>query len=503
MSHLKRTLPLLTTLMSVPACSDTAPTAPNPEANFPKRFLWGAAVAGFQSDPGCPTLAPEACEDRASDWYQWVSDPDVVANPSAHVTGEPLANGPGMRELFASDLALAKKELHHNAIRLSIEWSRLFPDAEAETANSVDELEAFVNPDGLAYYEALFDEIKRLGLKPLVTLNHYTLPLWIHDGKACNRDLATCEDKGWVDGPRITRAIALYAGYCARQFGDRVDLWATLNEPFATVLAGYVLPSAERSHPPGVTFQIDAALDVLVHQIEGHARMVDAVRAEDRTDADGDGEASRCGTVVNIAAFVPADPSDPMGPDAARHASWVHNELFLEGVAHGKLDLDVDGVLETDRPDLKDRIDWIGVNYYTRLSVSPLPSPLAEGKPWLDFLPSVDGGFFQVYPEGLHESLVLASRFGKPLIVTENGTPNLTDDSAETFLLPHLRQLWRALEEGIPVEGYFFWTLVDNYEWNHGMNLKLGLYALDPATKGRVQRPIASRYAEIVRARGF
>jgi beta-galactosidase len=345
--------------------------------------------------------------------------------------------------------------------------------------------------------------MKRLGLEPLVTLNHYTLPLWIHDAKSCHLDLDACTKRGWLDRERITRHIALYAGFCGRKFGDRVDLWATLNEPFATVLAGYVQPSAERSHPPGVQFRLEEALDVLFNQIEGHARMIDALRAEDRVDADGDGKAVRAGVVVNIASFVADDPANPAGGSAARHASWVHNEIFLEGVATGRLDTNIDGVLEAPRADLVGRLDWIGVNYYTKLAVTPLGSPLLPDYPWLDFFPSLDQGFFQIYPDGLYEALSLASRFGLPMIVTENGTPDLKPDSTETFLKPHLRALLRALNEGLPVEGYFFWTLVDNYEWNHGMSLKLGLYALDLQTKARTLREVGAGYAEIARKRGF
>lgn len=501
---LRRTLPCLLSLMPLSACGDDDAPTKNPEANFPRTFLWGAAVAGFQSDPGCPTLPPEQCEDRASDWYQWVTDPDIIADGATHVTGEPLANGPGMRELYKEDLARAKNELGHNAIRLSIEWSRLFPDGAAESARTVDELATHVDPDGLAYYEALFDEVKRLGLRPLVTLNHYTLPLWLHDGKACHQDLATCEDRGWLGANRILPAIALYAGYCARTFGDRVDLWATLNEPFANVLAGYVLPSQERSHPPGVTLKIEAGLEVLENQILAHARMTDAVRENDKWDADKDGKPTRVGTVVNIASFVPADPDDPNGPMAARHLSWVHNEMFLEGVATGRLDSDIDGVLSPPREDLTGRLDWIGINYYTRIGVTFFPAGLVPGYyPWLDAVPVLDGGFFQTYPEGMYEAVKLVDRFGLPMIITENGTPNLTEDSGETFLLPHLRQLYKAMEEGMPVEGYFFWTLVDNYEWNHGMSLDLGLYALDLDTKARTLRPVGERYREVVRARGF
>jgi beta-glucosidase len=102
----------------------------------------------------------------------------------------------------------------------------------------------------------------------------------------------------------------------------------------------------------------------------------------------------------------------------------------------------------------------------------------------------------------MYEALALANRFGLPMIVTENGTPDAAA-TGDSFLKPHLASVARALAEGMPVEGYFFWTLVDNYEWNHGMALKLGLFALDPTTKGRTLRPMGEAYRDIARARGF
>ena len=505
---MKRTIVAGALLCLGTGCVDAAATREpaNPELTFPKRFLWGTAVAGFQTEAGCPTLAPATCEDRASDWYQWVSDPELIADDSTYVTGEPMAHGPGMRELYAEDFQRARDELHTGAIRLSIEWSRLFPDGAAEAATTVDALAAHADPVAVAYYRDMFATARRLGLKLLVTLNHYTLPLWIHDGKACHADLDSCTDRGWLDGPRITRAIALYAGFCGRTFGDQIDLWATLNEPFATVLAGYVFPSAERSHPPGVVLKIPEAVDVIFHQIDAHARMVDALRAEDHADADGDGQPVRAGTVVNIAICEPKDPDDPASVEAARHMSWLHNELFLEGVARGRLDLNIDGVAETVRPDLEGRLDWIGINYYTKIGVTPLGAPLSADYPWLDFIPDLQGGFFTSYPHGIYEAVQLASRFGVPMIITENGTQASTDpaaNDAETFLKPHLRELWRAIDEGMPVEGYFYWTLVDNYEWNHGMDIKMGMYALDLATKVRAMRPIGAAFAAIAKNRGF
>jgi beta-galactosidase len=491
----------------VPDAADTAANdvmaPPNPEVDLPPGFLWGAALAGFQSDMGCPTLSAEICEDRASDWYQWVSDPDLVAAPTTFVTGEPVSNGPGFRELYPEDLQRLAGELNGNAIRVSIEWSRLFPDEAALAATTVAELEPLAVASEVAFYRDLFAKARAAGLRPIVTLNHYTLPLWIHDGAGCHADITTCTRRGWVDREPIRTAIGLYAGFCGKAFGDLVDDWATLNEPLANVLAGYLQPSSERSHPPGVQFRIQEALAVLFNQIHGHAAMVDGLRANDMADADNDGEATFIGTVVNLAAFFPADPEAEGAADAARHASWLHNELFLEGVARGAVDTNIDGITDPPDPALAGRLDWIGVNYYTRLGVTPLGFPLIESYPWVDFLPVTDEGLFQTYPEGLHAMLQLASRFELPIIVTENGMLEPTPDGGETFLKPHLRAIQRALDDGIDVRGYLYWTLVDNYEWNHGLSLPFGLYALDPATKTRTLRPIGAAFGAIGRDRGF
>lgn len=490
----------------VASCGADAPADDhpnNPEANFPAGFLWGTAVAGFQVEAGCPTLAAEACEDRASDWYQWVTDPDLVADDSTANSGDPVSLGPGMWETFDADFARARDELNTNAFRTSLEWSRLFPDGAAEAATTLDELDAHADPAAVAGYRAMFAAARARGLTLLVTLNHYTLPLWIHDGKGCHADLDACADRGWLDGPRIVRAIALYAGWCARTFGDQVDLWATLNEPFAMVLSGYILPSPDRTNPPGVLLRLPEAVAVLIHLIEGHAAMYDAVHANDLSDADDDGVRARVGVVHALVALEPKDPASAADAVAVEHADYIINRFFLEGVVRGALDRDLDGVAEEVRADLADRLDYLGINYYTRLPIVALGSPLDPRFPLADFLPDLGGGAFVDSPSGLYDVVTLASTYGRPMIITENGKLNPTADSGDAFLVPHLRELHRAMADGHPVEGYFYWSLVDNYEWNHGFALRFGLYELDLETKARTLRPIGRRYAEIIEARGF
>ena len=214
---------------------------------FPEDFRWGSAVAGFQVDPGCPTLGEADCIDPHSDWYQWVTDP-AIPETSSYLSGDGLSEGPGMWETYAEDYARSA-ELGHSMHRMSIEWSRLFPDGAAESAATVDELAQYVNEDARDHYHSMFAAARAEGLDLMVTLNHYTLPTWIHDASDCGVDYEGCTNQGWRQPERIVPAIALYAGYCAREFGGEVDLWATLNEPSAVILAGYIFPTEARTNP--------------------------------------------------------------------------------------------------------------------------------------------------------------------------------------------------------------------------------------------------------------
>ncbi len=494
--------------------SETAePRVTPPEHAFPKGFFWGTAVAGFQVDMGCPTLPAAQCDDTASDWYQFVTDPKLVKDGSNFIKGDPVSVGPGFWETYDADFARAGGELHNNAIRLSLEWSRLFPKATVgganiEDAKTVAELDAFANAAARDHYRAMFASAKKHGLTLLVTLNHYTLPLWVHDGKGCNAGLDKCTARGWVDNKRMVGLIALYAGWCAKTFGDQVDWWATLNEPFAVVLAGYILPSKDRTNPPAVYFQVETGIDVAFTMMEAHARMYDAVHKHDTTDATGDGEAARVGLVPNLTVVQPNDPSDPKAVVAAEHLHHIYNRVFLEATVNGRLDRNLDGTYEETRDDMKGRMDYIGINYYTRIQAQPTPFPGVVDKfPYLDATPDLNAGVWQDYPEGIGEMTTWAAKTYKlPVIITENGTFKDKATAWDTFLAPHLTELHKAMQDPeVTVLGYFAWSLLDNYEWNHGMDLRFGLYAVDtdnPA-KPRTLTDMGRKYGLAAKANGF
>lgn len=491
---MRRLLPLL--LLS--ACE---PTADSPEPitrPFPEAFQWGSATAGFQVDMGCPTWSDEACIDTTSDWYAWVTDPRITEDPALYVRGEDVRDGPGMWELFEDDVAQMQAD-GHTAYRMSLEWSRLFP-TDASAATSLEALDALADPAAVTRYREMFAALRAAGIAPLVTVNHYVLPGWVHDGVGCHLDLDACSPRGWVDGGVIIPQIALFAGWAGRTFGDDIDQWATLNEPFATALSGYLQPGEDRSAPPGLGFSGEAMVAVLRNQIEGHAAMYDALHAADAVDADDDGEALSVGIVLNLVDMFPADADSSGDVSATAHAEHLYHRLFLDGLTEGSWDDDLDGTFDRVRPELAGRLDWLGVNYYNRMDVAWLQGlrPLGDLVPAFDFLPTFS---WEPHTDGLGAVVDYASSWDLPLYVTENGTPHT--GQSDRILERHLASLHKAIERGADVRGYFYWSWVDNYEWNHGMDLRFGLYALDPDTKARTPRPVATRYAAIIAQGGL
>ena len=451
--------------------------------------MWGTSIAGFQADMGCPTLAPEKCEDRKSDWYDWVTKPELKSDPSTYLAGHPVSQEPGHWELFEKDFDLAKNDLANNAFRLSIEWSRIFPTSTVGLEG--DALRAVADKDAVAHYHAEFAALKARGLKPLVTLHHYTLPSWIHDAAGCHKDLKTCVARGWLDRVGTVREIAKYAGFVAKEYGGEVDLWATENEPFAVILAGFIFPSAERTNPPGVTLKFAEAKIAVAAMVEAHARMYDAVKANDTVDADGDGKAAVVGLVYATVPVKAKDHNKRVDVKAAENVFYLYNTVFLDAVIKG----DLDETLErkpVHRDDLANRMDYLGINYYTRATVQGT----SDGGPVFPELSSLTTfdptalGVWENYPKGIYEMAMLGKAYGLPVIVTENGFQDPADDGkAPEQLIPHLTWLQRAARDGATVQGYFYWTFMDNYEWNHGMDIKMGLYAVDPKDPQKVRKP--------------
>jgi beta-galactosidase len=501
---------------------------------FPADFLWGTAISGFQSEMGVGSPA-----DPTTDWWVWVHDPDNIAG--GRVSGELPESGPGFYDLYERDARLARKGLRNDAIRLGIEWSRLFPVSTAGVDASggftpavLAALDALADPVEVAHYRAVFAALRARRLEPMVTLNHFSLPLWLHDPIEV-RDAFIGIDPlagpvppgivrgGWLD-PGIVNEFAKFAAWAGWKFGDEVDLWCTINEPVVILVSGMVnAPGVGGNFPPGI-FNFAAVVQALPQLVAAHARAYDALHTTDVLDANGDGTAVLAGAVHNMVAFAPTDPANPLDVTGAAHADYLFNQVYPRAITAGAFDQNLDGDT-TDageqRADLAGRSDFLGVNYYLRattlgfgVSVTPLV-PLFDFLPTLSYrtpenpsappCPSTCTDFgWEIYPQGLREVLTTAATYGVPLFVTENGIADAADAQRAQYLFDHLSTLQQVIQQGVAdVRGYFQWSLTDNFEWSSGYFPKFGLYAYDPVTGKRFKRKSARVYASIARRNGI
>jgi len=457
--------------------------------------------------------------DRRSDWFRWTHDPDNISD--GVVTADRPERGPGFLARYRADIRRAKRKLHLDAFRLGIEWSRIFPRPTTK-AHTLRQLDRLANKRALRRYRAILGAIHRRGITPWVTINHYTLPSWLHDPIAARDAFAGVGadgpppggfgPRGWLDR-RTVREFRKYAGYLAWKLGPLVNRWITLNEPMVVAVSGYVnLPGVIAGNFPPGAFNFPAAVSVVEHLAAANLAAYRAVHRRDRR--------AKVGFVHNMIAFTPQDPSDPDDVEGTAHANYLFNRLFIEAAIRGFRDRDLDGVIEAGERSRKraGKADFIGVNYYFRGRVSGLDGSLTPTIPILDFLPSTfyrsqvspdapecptrcsDFGN-EIYPAGFRAVLRIAGRYGKPIYVTENGISDADDDLRPGFIRSHLRTLRQAMRaREARVRGYFHWSLVDNFEWAAGYTQKFGLFRFNPATLRRSPRPSAKLYGRIARS---
>jgi beta-glucosidase/6-phospho-beta-glucosidase/beta-galactosidase len=469
------------------------PYVPAPRAAVPTGFLWGSATAAYQIEGGLEN----------TNWGQWEARGRIVGGARA-------SDGPKSLDHVDEDVGTLV-ETHQNAYRFGIEWARLFPTREAwercrtaPAATRQADCRTAADADGLAYYDRLLAALRAVNIKPLVTLQHFTLPSYVDD---LSSDWMT---QGWMRDA-IAEDLALYAGFVAGEFGDRVDWWVTINEPLVVATVGYL----DGRSPPGQVLQIDAILRVIRNMVRAHAGMYDAIHRADTTVAESNGpimplRPAMVSIAHHVRKFYGANPADVRDTASAVRADYLFNRLFLEAVVHGNLDANGNGTLDAGEPandeSLRGRLDYLGINYYSLTAVATSRAiPLLGAIPQPDErergLPKTDFGW-DIHPRGFHDTLVWAGTYGLPVVVTENGIADATDANRPRYLAEHLAAMGAAIQQGVRVVGYFHWSTIDNFEWVSGYCPRFGLYAIDfgdPA-RPRVARPSAMLYRQIIEA---
>ncbi|UXY31069.1 GH1 family beta-glucosidase [Streptomyces sp. HUAS TT20] len=437
-------------------------------AALPQDFLWGTATAAYQ-------IEGAVAEDGRSPsiWDTFSHTPGKIDNDDH---GDVACDH---YHRWREDIGLMRR-LGTNAYRLSIAWPRVMPGGDGP-----------VNPKGLAFYDELVDGLLAVGITPSVTLYHWDLPQALQDRG------------GWPE--RATAlAFAEYASAVAERLGDRVGLWATLNEPSCSAWIGHL----EGKMAPGLT-DLTAAVRASYHLLLGHGLATQAIRAA-VPDA-------RIGIVNNLSTVFAATDRPEDEAAARRHDGHV-NRWWLDPV-HGRgFPADMRAVYGVELPELAGDLatiaaplDWLGLNYYFPAYVAddptgPAPRVRSVRRPGVPRT----GMDWEIDASGIETLLLrLTDEYGaRKIYVTENGSaypdvvrPDGTVDDPErqAYLVSHLAACASAARKGAPLAGYFAWSLLDNFEWAYGYDKRFGLVHVDYRTQVRTIKGSGHRYAEIVR----
>ena len=438
---------------------------------FPKDFLWGVATSAYQIE-GC-TLADGA---GPNIWHRFSHSPGMTV---AGATGDIACDH---YNRYADDVALMA-ELGLDAYRFSLAWARLLPMGRGR-----------MNPKGLGDYDRLIDLLLERHIRPFVTLYHWDLPLAL-------------EDKGGWLNDDTARWFGDYADLAFRAFSDRVPYWMTINEPAIIMEKGYVTGV----YAPGHRNAAEAPV-VARNLLRAHGYAVSAYR--DR----GDG----CiGIAVNIQPKYPATDS-PGDKQAASRANAWRNLQFLDAILLGKTPDELPEMFGRDWKALSDEdlkvihqpIDYVGVNYYTRVVVGEDAESLPLRARGVQQASTSTLIGWEVYPGGLTEALKsLHERYdGVSIYITETGAAfkdpvgtdgeDVPDPQRVEYFRAHIRAALQAIQEGVDLRGFFAWSLLDNFEWNSGYTMPFGIVQVDFETQERRVKASGRFLAEVARSNG-
>jgi beta-glucosidase len=442
-----------------------------PQLTFPNNFIWGAATAAYQIEGAWDEGGRgESIWDRFSHTPGKVQDQDNGDVACDHY------------HRWRDDIALMR-ELGLQAYRFSIAWPRILPEGTG-----------VVNQAGLDFYDRLVDGLLEAGITPFATLYHWDLPQALQD------------ENGWANRA-VVGAFTNYADIVSRRLGDRVKHWITHNEPWCTSFLGNYLGV----HAPG--FKEGPVLAVAHHVLLSHGAAVPVLRANS--------SGANVGITLNFSPAYPASESAEDRAAAQRYDGffnrWFLDPLYGRGYPEDMLPLYGSMMPQIPADDLEKiavATDFLGVNYYNRAVVnddaSAPPLRFGQGHPEGEYT-AMD---WEVYPDALRALLVRLTRDYAPpkLYITENGsayddvlTPDGTihDEARTRYLTSHLAAAHAAIGEGVPLAGYFAWSLMDNFEWAYGYSKRFGIVYVDYATQQRTPKDSARMYSKVIEQNGL
>ncbi|MBN2223638.1 MAG: glycoside hydrolase family 1 protein [Deltaproteobacteria bacterium] len=420
---------------------------------FPKRFLWGGATSSHQIEGG----------NFNNDWWAFEQVPGHIID--GKISGDACDHYHRFREDFA-----LLKGLNHNAHRLSLEWSRIEP------------AKGYFSAAAIEHYIEVIKELKRLKITPIVTLHHFSTPLWM------------AREGGWLNPACIDR-FAIFTKAVASALGKDVRLWMTINEPMVYAFFAYITGE----HAPGVKSPLKG-FRVARNMLLAHARAYHAIKEIDPT--------AQVGFAKHMRVFEPYRQDNTWDAKIARNQDKAFNMDFIDALFTGESSGNIK-VKPSEKELVKGNCDFIGLNYYARDSVKfSLLSPSTLFGKTVPPPPGMKTSHFDVgeyYPHGIYRLLSTISQYGVPLYVTENGVATVLDEKEKDdryrreYMAAHIYEVGKALKDGMDIRGYLFWSSFDNFEWAEGYTMRFGMIHVDYETQKRTIKPSGKLFSEIAK----
>lgn len=415
---------------------------------LPENFLLGTATSSLQIEGG----------DRNNNWYRWCEQKKIKDGSHSIVADDHWNR-------YRSDIELLK-ELHSDTYRMGLEWSRIEPEPGK------------FNVEALAHYRDELTELIKNGIRPLVTLHHFSHPLWL-------------EDLGGWENPIVVEYFKKYTRQVIESLGDLVDSWITINEPNVFTFYGYL----QGSWPPGKK-DIGAVFRVFKNMVHAHIESYQLIH-QIRSEKGFPGE-TLAGVAHHLRIFEPLE-NKMLNRFSAVLIRYFFQDLIVKAMATGQLNFPLGfGGCPFGKGNYQ---DFLGINYYTRDMVR------FQWNPGMMFsqltvkagAPTNDLGW-EIYPGGLYRICKhYYQKYQIPIFITENGICDQKDTKRAQFIYDHLREVAKLVEEEIPVRRYYHWSFIDNFEWLEGESARFGLVANDFSTQTRTIRRSGRFYAEVCR----
>ncbi|MBA65501.1 MAG: hypothetical protein CMG55_06850 [Candidatus Marinimicrobia bacterium] len=426
------------------------------DIHFPKSFAWGTATAAHQVEGN----------NTNNNWYQWENEVDEDNLPRIH-NGDKSSIAADHWKRYPDDIKLMN-ELGVNHYRFSIEWSRIEPER------------GVFNLDAINHYRDLCDSLLKNNITPVVTLHHFTHPIWF-------------EELGAFEKQENIKYFIKYSEYAFNNLQDLVPIWCTINEPSVFVSQGYF----NGIFPPGKKDPVLAAT-VLENLLNAHTKVYKHLK-----ELKG-GSKAQIGLVKNIFQFDPLRRWHILDWIFSNVLNNVFTNSSIDFLKTGHSTFSLPGMVHKEmiNPDAVGALDFIGLNYYSRMHVigqASLAEPFLFEKREKDIQTDMD---YALYPEGFYKALHTISTLEKPIYVTENGVADHGDSIRTLFIKRYLYALNMALKDRLDIRGYFYWTLMDNFEWAEGYKMKFGLYEVDFNTQKRTLRKSSKPFIDMVKKRG-